>query len=67
MEFAIKQLEHAENILKDMLDTEYRRVNKTDEEIMEKLGEIQTAILVLSASQEIINIGKLQALKTIQK
>ncbi|MFJ7982341.1 hypothetical protein ACIQ1D_18945 [Lysinibacillus xylanilyticus] len=64
MEFAIKQLEHAENILKEMLDSEYNRVEKPKEEISEKLREIQTAILVLNASQEIINIGKIQVLKT---
>lgn len=62
MNFAIKQLEEAENILKDDMD----RLGESEIEaigLREKLEDVQTAILTLNASKELVNIGKLQTLK----
>lgn len=66
MNFAIKQLEDAENILKETIDN----LGESEVEALslrEKLVELQTAILVINASQELINIGQVQALKLLQK
>lgn len=66
MDYAIKQLEQTEEILKEMIEglTEFE-VDTQDLRV--KLAEIQTAILVIYASQELINIGHIQSLKTPQK
>lgn len=64
MNFAIKQLEDAENILKETIDN----LGESEVEALDlrgKLVELQTAILVINASQELVNIGKVQALKNL--
>lgn len=64
MKFAIQQLEQTENILKEMIDN-LSEFEVDTQNLREKLEEVQTAILVINASQELVNIGKLQALKTV--
>lgn len=65
MQYAVKRLEAIESILKELLE------HATDDsqaiEIKEQLNDIQNAILVLNATQPIVNIGQIMALKNLQK
>lgn len=66
MNFAIKQLEEAENELKETIDS----LGESEIEMLDlrtKLEEVQTAILMINAGQELVNIGFMQALKSPQK
>lgn len=66
MKFAIEYLEQEENTIKSMIDTFSSNQSK-ELKLQERLEEIQTAILVLNSSQEIVNIGRILALKNLQK
>lgn len=63
MEYAIKQLEEAEDILKENI-TCLAEFEVDAQNLRENLREIQTAILVLNASKEIFSIAQVQAIKT---
>ena len=66
MKFALRKLEETENSLKDTIHQLSEK--GVDATVMKThLEEVQTAILVLNSSQEIINIGRILALKNLQK
>ena len=66
MKFALQKLEETENMLKETIYQLSER--NVDASVMKThLEEVQTAILVLNSSQEIINIGRILALKNFQK
>lgn len=66
MDYAIRQLEETENILKEIIDGlaefEVDAMN-----LKENLSDVQTAILVLNASKEIISIAQAVSLKKATK
>ena len=66
MNFALQKLEETENTLKETI---YQLSEKgVDASVMKiHLEEVQTAILVLNSSKEIVNIGRVLALKNFQK
>lgn len=69
LEHAIRFLENKELISKELLEYELQRnadtklINKLKDEV----EDVQNAILVLNASQQILNIGQIRALKRLQK
>lgn len=62
MEYAIRQLEEVENILKETIDglAEFEVDAKN---LKENLLDVQTAILVLNASKEVMAIAQAVSLK----
>lgn len=63
MEYAIKQLEEVENILKETIDG-LAEFDVDTKNLKENLSDVQTAILVLNASKELIAIAQAVSLKT---
>ena len=66
MEYAIKQLEEVENILKETIDN-LAEFEVEAKKLRENLSDVQTAILVLNASKEILAIAQTLSLKKQQK
>ena len=66
MEFAIRELENMEGIIKTTIDN-LSEFETDTQEWREKLDDVQNAILVLNASKPIVNIGQIIALKNLQK
>lgn len=66
MNYAIKQLETTENVLKDMIDG-LAEFEVETQGLREKLLETQTAIMVLEANNGVIQIVKAQALNPTKK
>ena len=62
MEYAIRQLEEVENILKETIDG-LAEFEVDAENLKENLLDVQTAILVLNASKEVIAIAQAVSLK----
>lgn len=62
MEYAIKQLEQAEELLKQLIDESTEGEIKA-QQLMEKLDDVRTALLVINGSKELLNIGQVQCLK----
>ena len=66
MKFALRKLEETENVLKETIHQLSEK--GVDASVMKAhLEEVQTAILVLNSSQEIVDIGRILALKNFQK
>ena len=66
MNYAIKKLEENEFALKEIIQQLSER--EVEASVMKKhLEDVQMAILVLNASQPIINIGQMMVLKNLKK